>query len=175
MARPQLGKVLKHKDWYYADTASIVGDVHLEKDANIWFHTTLRGDDAPIYVGEGTNIQDGCVVHADPFVPVRIGKFNTIGHSAMIHAKEIGNYNLIGIHSTILGGAVIGNYCVIAAGAVVNEGAVIPDGSVVMGLPAKVKREVSEHERMMAEARAKHYIEKAQKWLRGDFPDPFSI
>ena len=126
-----------------ASNASIIGDVTLEKNTSIWFNVTLRGDVENIYVGEGSNIQDGSVLHTDPGYPLKIGKDVTIGHLVMLHGCTIEDNSLIGIGAVILNGAKIGKNCIIGANALVTENKVIPDNSLVVGSPGKIVRQVS--------------------------------
>ncbi len=127
-------------DFWVAPNAHVIGRVTLESGVGIWFGAVLRGDNDPIVVGHGTNIQENTVVHTDIGCPTIIGNNCTIGHSAIIHGCTIGDNSLIGMGATVLNGAVIGKNCLIGAGALVTEGKVIPDGSLVMGMPAKVIR-----------------------------------
>ncbi|MEM9970309.1 MAG: gamma carbonic anhydrase family protein [Pseudomonadota bacterium] len=129
-------------DYWIAPDANVIGDVQLSSGVSIWFGATLRGDTEPLVIGERTSIQENTVIHADPGLPVNIGKNCTIGHKAMIHGCTIGDQTLIGMGATVLNGAVIGKGCLIGAGALVTEGKQIPDGSLVMGMPAKVVREL---------------------------------
>ena len=131
-------------DFWVAPDANVIGDVVIESGVSIWFGATLRGDTEPLRVGEGSNIQENTVVHADPGFPVKIGADCTIGHKAMIHGCTIGDGTLVGMGATILNGAQIGRGCLIGAGALVTEGKVIPDGSLVMGMPGKVVRDLDE-------------------------------
>ncbi len=134
----------ENEDFWIAPDANVIGDVRISTGVSIWFGTTLRGDTEPLIIGEGSNIQENCVVHADPGYPVVIGSNCTIGHKAMIHGCEIGDGSLVGMGATVLNGARIGKGCLIGAGALVTEGKVIPDGSMVLGMPAKVVRELDE-------------------------------
>lgn len=148
-----------------ADNAAVMGDVRLGKDASIWFGVTLRGDDSWIEIGAETNIQDNTVVHIDIDAPQRIGRGVTVGHGVVLHGVSIGDYCLLGMNSTVLGGASIGEYCIIGAGALVPEGAVIPPRSVVLGLPGKVCRAVTEEEMATMRWRAGHYVQRALSYL----------
>lgn len=130
-------------DFWVAPNAQVMGKVTIEAGVGIWFGAVLRGDNELILVGEGSNIQENTVIHTDPNYPATIGKNCTIGHSAIIHGCTIGDNSLIGMGATVLNGAVIGKNCLIGAGALVTEGKVIPDGSLVMGMPAKVVRDLS--------------------------------
>jgi carbonic anhydrase/acetyltransferase-like protein (isoleucine patch superfamily) len=129
-------------DVWIAPDANVIGSVILHGGVGIWFGATLRGDNEPIEIGAGTNVQENTIVHTDMGYPVRIGRNCTIGHKAMIHGCEIGDETLIGMGATILNGAKIGAGCLIGAGALVTEGKEIPDGSLVMGMPGKVVREL---------------------------------
>lgn len=131
---------------HIAKEAVIVGDVTIGTDSSVFYHCTLRGDVAPITIGDGTNIQDNAVVHVSPNAPAVIGHNVTIGHSCIIHGCEIGNSTLIGMGSTILTGAKIGRNCLIGANSLVTQNTVIPDGMLVLGSPAKVKRPLTEEE-----------------------------
>ena len=130
-------------DFWVAPNAQVMGKVTIEAGVGIWFGVVLRGDNELIMIGAGTNVQENTVMHTDPDYPVTIGKNCTIGHSAIVHGCTIGDNSLIGMGATVLNGAVIGKNCLIGAGALVTEGKVIPDGSLVMGMPAKAVRELS--------------------------------
>jgi carbonic anhydrase/acetyltransferase-like protein (isoleucine patch superfamily) len=144
---------------FVAPGARIVGDVTLEAEASAWYNAVLRADSAPITVGAGSNLQDNVSVHVDAGHPVRIGENVSVGHNAVVHGCTIGDGSLIGMGSVILSGAVIGAGCLIAGGAVVLEGSVIPDGSLVAGVPAKVRRSLSDDERARLRANADVYRE----------------
>ncbi len=131
-------------DFWVAPDAQVIGNVHIQEAVGIWFGCALRGDNEPITLGEGSNIQEHTVIHTDPGFPVTIGRNCTIGHKAMIHGCTIGNNSLIGMGATVLNGAIIGENCLIGAGALITEGKVIPDGSMVVGMPGKVIRELDE-------------------------------
>ncbi|MBQ5671694.1 MAG: gamma carbonic anhydrase family protein [Oscillospiraceae bacterium] len=133
-----MNHIVKNGTVYIAPNATVVGDVVLENNANIWYGAVLRGDCGQIHIGENTNIQDNCVLHD----PVTIGKGCTIGHAALVHGCTIGDHTMIGMGAIVLGGAQIGNHCIVAAGAVVKENMVVPDGHVVMGVPARIVGEV---------------------------------
>ncbi|QEW03332.1 gamma carbonic anhydrase family protein [Microbacterium lushaniae] len=132
---------------FVAPGARIVGAVSLAPEASVWYNAVLRADSAAITVGAGSNLQDNVSVHVDSGSPVRIGENVSVGHNAVVHGCTIGDGSLIGMGSVILSGAVIGAGCLIAGGAVVLEGTVIPDGSLVAGVPAKVRRELTDDER----------------------------
>ena len=157
------------EDYWIAPNATVIGDVTLSEDVSIWFGSTLRGDNEPIFVGEGSNIQEGSIIHTDPGFKCTIGNNVTVGHMAMLHGCEIGDGSLIGINSVILNGAKIGKNCIIGAKALITENAVIPDGSMVMGIPAKVKRELSEEEQQLPTLNSKFYVENYKRYKKGDF------
>ena len=132
---------------WVAPNAVVIGDVTLEKNTSIWFNATLRGDIENIHIGEGSNVQDGCVLHTDPGCPLKVGKDVTIGHLVMLHGCTVGDNSLIGIGAVILNNAKIGKNCIIGAKALITENKVIPDNSLVVGSPGKVVREVTEEEK----------------------------
>lgn len=129
-------------DYWVAPTAVLVGDVVLESGASVWFGAIIRGDNERITVGQGSNVQENSVLHTDMGYPLTIGAGCTVGHRAMLHGCTIGDNSLIGMGATVLNGAKIGKNCLIGAGALITEGKVIPDGSLVMGVPGKVVREL---------------------------------
>lgn len=149
---------------FVAESADLIGSVIVEKESSIWYNTVLRGDIAKIVVGEGSNVQDGTVVHVDWNMPTLIGKRVTIGHNAIIHGCTIGDKAVIGMGAVILSGAVIGEGAVIAAGSVVTEGTVIPPGSLVMGIPGKVKGEVNEKLAERMKHNKQSYIDLGKKY-----------
>ena len=153
-------------DFWIAPNATVIGDVHLSKDASIWFNAVLRGDNEPIYVGEGSNVQDGSIIHTDPGFSCSIGKNVTVGHLAMLHGCSIGDGSLIGIGSVILNGAKIGKNCIIGSKALVTEGMVIPDGSMVLGIPGKIRKALSEEEQSLVPLGAEHYIENYKRFKK---------
>ena len=159
-------KVKNAGDNWVAPNASIIGDVTLEKDVSIWFNATLRGDVENIYVGEGSNIQDGSVLHTDPGYPLKIGKDVTIGHLVMLHGCIVGDNSLIGIGAVILNGAKIGKNCIIGANALVTENKKIPDNSLVIGSPGKIVRQVTDEEIKLITENAIHYQENWKKYSR---------
>ena len=151
-------------DYWVAPNATLIGQVLLERDASVWFNAVLRGDNEPIVVGAGSNVQDGCVLHTDPGFPIHIERDVTIGHMVMLHGCTIGEGTLIGIGSIVLNGAKIGANCLLGAGALIPEGKEIPPNSVVMGAPGKVIREVGEKEQRMLESAAEHYVVKYKRY-----------
>jgi carbonic anhydrase/acetyltransferase-like protein (isoleucine patch superfamily) len=154
-------------EYWIAPSACVVGKVILKRNASIWFGAVLRGDNDPIVVGENSNVQDHAVLHTDPGVPLEVGANVTIGHRAMIHGATIGDGSLIGIGAILLNGARIGRNCIIGAGALVTEGKAIPDNSLAIGAPARVVREVTEAERQMLAASARHYVENWKRYRLG--------
>ena len=142
------------------ENATVIGRVVLGPGANVWPYATLRGDNEPVVVGEGSNVQEGCVLHTDPGCPLTIGRNVTVGHQAMLHGCTIGDGSLIGIQAVILNNAVIGRNCLIGAGALVTEGKVIPDNSLVLGSPAKVVRELTAEDIARNHANTAGYIER---------------
>ncbi|QDU71358.1 gamma carbonic anhydrase family protein [Mucisphaera calidilacus] len=147
---------------YMADTARVLGDVQVGNDVTFWYGAAVRGDVAPIVIGDRTNVQDNAVIHCDSGIPNIIGSDVVIGHAAMVHGAEVGDGSLIGMQATVLGQARIGKGCLIAAGAVVRPGMEVPDGMVVMGLPGKIVRETTDNEMKYMAWLAKHYVELAQ-------------
>ncbi|MFQ6548347.1 gamma carbonic anhydrase family protein [Aestuariibius sp. 2305UL40-4] len=147
-------------DTWIAPDANVIGDVIVEDAASIWFGATLRGDNEPITVGQGTNIQENTVIHTDMGFPVILGAGCTIGHKAMLHGCVIGENSLIGMGATVLNGARIGRDCLIGAGALVTEGKEIPDGSLVLGAPGKIARSLDDQAIAMLKASAIHYQER---------------
>lgn len=139
--------ILRVADAYVADTARVTGRVTLGRDVSLWYGVVVRGDVAPITIGDGTNVQDGSVLHCDTDEPLVVGAHVTIGHAAVVHCKAVGDGSLVGIAARVLAGAVVGRGCLVAAGAVVPPRMVVPDGMVVMGVPGKVVRPVNEKER----------------------------
>ncbi|MEM7236787.1 MAG: gamma carbonic anhydrase family protein [Pseudomonadota bacterium] len=125
---------------YVAPGARVIGDVRIGEGASVWFNAVLRGDNEPIIIGPGSNVQDNCVCHVDPGFPLTLGRDVTIGHSAVLHGCTIGDGSLIGMGAIVLNGAQIGKGCLIGAKALITEGTVIPDHSMVLGAPGKVVR-----------------------------------
>lgn len=144
-------------DVWIAPGAHVIGNVNLESGVSIWFGSILRGDNEPIRIGAGTNLQEQTVIHTDPGFPCKIGENCTVGHKAMLHGCVIGDGTLIGMGATVLNGARIGAGCLIGAGALITEGKVIPGGSLVMGMPGKVVRETTSEQRAANLASAAHY------------------
>ncbi|OAB61839.1 gamma carbonic anhydrase family protein [Leptolyngbya valderiana BDU 20041] len=149
---------------WVAPSAAVIGKVKLEKNASVWFGATIRGDNELITIGEDSNVQDGTVMHTDMGFPLVLGKGVTVGHNAMLHGCTVGDHSLVGIGATILNGAKIGKHCIIGAHALVTEGKEIPDGSVVMGSPGKVVKQIADGVDEMLKASADHYVENARRY-----------
>ena len=155
-----------HKDSWVASNAVLIGKVILKKDANVWFNVVLRGDIEPITIGEGSNVQDGCVFHTDPACPLTLGKGVTVGHMVTLHGCEVDDDTLIGIGSTILNKTKIGKNCIIGANTLITENKVIPDRSLVLGSPGKVIRQITDKEVEEIKENAKHYVENYKKYKK---------
>ncbi len=153
--------------YFIADNATLIGSVIIHNDVSIWFNAVIRGDHEPITIDEGTNIQDGVVIHTDEGIPMRVGKGVTVGHNAMLHGCNIGDNSLVGIGAVILNNAQIGENCIVGACSLVTQGLKIPDNSLVMGSPAKVVRELSEQEIQGLRESAEHYVENYKRYKRG--------
>lgn len=152
---------------WVADSAQVMGDVTLGEDASVWFGSVLRGDTSSLRIGAGSNIQDGSVLHADPGKPLVVGERVTVGHQVMLHGCTIGDESLIGIGAVILNGAKIGRNCLVGAGALVTEGKEFPDGSMIIGSPAKAVRELSPEQIEGLRQSAQHYIDNARRYKSG--------
>ncbi len=152
---------------WVAASADLMGRVRLLNGASVWFGAVLRGDNEWITVGEGSNVQDGCVLHTDMGAPLSIGANCTIGHSAILHGCTIGEQSLIGMGATVLNHAVIGARCLIGAGALVPEGKVIPDGSLVVGMPSKVIRGLNAEEQVGLLKAAQSYQRNSTRFRSG--------
>ncbi|GAA0188717.1 gamma carbonic anhydrase family protein [Glutamicibacter creatinolyticus] len=150
---------------FVAPTATLSGDVELGERASAFYGVSVRGDSAPIRVGAGTNLQDNVVLHADAGFPCTVGQSVSVGHSAVVHGASVGDGCLVGMSATIMNGAVIGEQCLVAAGALVLEGTQVPPRSLVAGVPAKVRRELTEEEVAGLSKNADTYLELAAKHL----------
>lgn len=148
---------------YIAAGAIVIGSVHLAKNTSVWHNAVLRGDINSIEIGEGSNVQDGTVVHLADDYGVKVGRYVTIGHAAMIHACAISDECLVGMQATVLDGAVVGAQSIVGAGALVTKGTQIPKGSLVLGAPAKVVRSLSQSERDGLKGMAEKYVEVARQ------------
>jgi carbonic anhydrase/acetyltransferase-like protein (isoleucine patch superfamily) len=156
---PQLGAGA-----WAAPSADLIGDVRLGERASVWFGAVIRADNTPITVGDESNIQDGAVCHSDEGSPLIIGARVTVGHQAILHGCTIADDCLIGLGARILNGAIIEAECIIGAGALVTEGKTFPAGSLIVGSPARVVRQVTDAERQLLRASAAHYAEKAARY-----------
>ena len=152
---------------WVADSAQVIGDVQLGEDASVWFGAVLRGDTATIRIGRGTNVQDLSVLHADHGVPLTIGENVTIGHQVMLHGCTIGDETLIGIGAVVLNNARIGKNCLVGAGALVTEGKEFPDGSMIIGSPARAIKQLSPEQIEGLRQSARHYVENARRFKAG--------
>ncbi len=152
---------------WVADSAQVIGNVELAEDASVWFGAVLRGDGEPIRIGRGVNIQDGTVIHADPGFPVTLARNVSVGHQVMLHGCTVGENSLIGIQAVLLNGAKIGRNCLVGAGALVTEGKEFPDGSLIVGSPAKVVRPLTPEQIVGLQRIAEHYIENAKRFRKG--------
>jgi len=152
---------------WVADSAQVIGRVELHEGASVWFGAVLRGDNEWITVGRGSNVQDGTVMHTDMGCPLTIGEHVTIGHQAMLHGCTIGDGSLIGIQAVVLNNAKIGRNCLVGAGALVTEGKEFPDGSLIMGAPAKVVGQLTPERFERIRQGALSYAQKADRFRRG--------
>jgi carbonic anhydrase/acetyltransferase-like protein (isoleucine patch superfamily) len=139
----------------------VIGDVHLGEESSVWYGAVLRGDTEPIRIGARTNVQDGCILHADPGFPATVGEGCVVGHNAVVHGCEVGDGCLIGMGATILNGAKIGAGSIVAAGAVVPENREFPPRSLIVGLPAKRAGGVTDEQTTNIERGAREYVERA--------------
>jgi carbonic anhydrase/acetyltransferase-like protein (isoleucine patch superfamily) len=162
------------KDYYVASTATVTGNVVLAPGVNVWFESVIRGDLATITFEPRVNIQDGCIVHTDNDAPMTLGEGVVVGHGAILHGTAIGRDTLIGMRATLLSGCEIGAECLIAAGTLITEGRRIPPRSVVMGMPGKVVREITPEELERTRLICAHYLEMAQRYVRGAYPPPWN-
>ncbi len=156
---PQTGQAA-----FVAENAAVTGDVTLGKDSSVWFSAVIRGDGPHIEIGERSNIQDGCVLHADPGYPLTVGGRVTVGHGAILHGCEVGDGSLIGMGAIVLNGAKIGKNCIVGAGALVTGGKEFEDGMLILGSPAKAVRRLTPVEIASNLSSAKHYVEQAKEY-----------
>ena len=152
---------------WVADSAQVVGNVRLGPDSSIWFGVVARGDTDTISIGRGTNIQDNSVLHADPGMPLVIGDNVSVGHQVMLHGCTVGDGSLIGIGAVVLNGARIGENCLVGAGALVTEGKEFPDGTMILGSPAKAVRQLSPEQIAGLKKIASHYVDNARRYKAG--------
>ena len=152
---------------WVADSAQVIGNVELAEDANVWFGAILRGDTELLTIGRGSNVQDGSVLHADIGFPVTLGENVTVGHQVMLHGCTVGDGSLIGIQAVVLNGARIGRHCLVGAGALVTEGKEFPDGSMIIGSPAKAVRQLTPEQIAGLRRSAEHYVANAKRYAGG--------
>jgi carbonic anhydrase/acetyltransferase-like protein (isoleucine patch superfamily) len=166
MAVYQLGEYMPEiaADAWIADSADVAGRVTLEEGVSIWFNAVLRGDSEHLHIGRHTNIQDGSVCHADAGFPLVLGEGVTVGHKVMLHGCTVGDHSLIGIGAVVLNGARIGRNCLVGAGALVTEGKEFPDGSMIIGSPARVLRQLTPEQIEGLKAGARHYTANARRY-----------
>ena len=157
-------RVITKGDYWIAPNATVIGAVVLENNASLWFNVVARGDNDVITIGENSQVQDGSVLHADPGLPLTLGKNVSVGHMVMLHGCTIGDGSLIGIKSVIMNGAVIGKNCLIGANTLIAEGKTIPDGSLVLGSPGKVVRQLSAEEITGIKGFADHYVQNFKRF-----------
>ncbi|HLZ21043.1 MAG TPA: gamma carbonic anhydrase family protein [Ktedonobacterales bacterium] len=162
-------------DAFIAPTAVVTGDVTIESRASVWFGAVIRGDAAPISIGARTNVQDNCSIHADEGAPCTIGADCTLGHNAIVHGATLGDRVLVGMHATVLNNAALGDDCIVAAAALVAEGKRIEAGQLVMGVPGKAVRPVSEDERARSLRGVRHYLDYATEYGRMAAEDPDTV
>lgn len=151
-------------DNFIAPNAVLIGDVILESNASIWFNVVLRADNDTITIGMNSNIQDGSILHVDTNIPLTIGQNVTVGHKVMLHGCTIGDGSLIGMNAVVLNGAKIGKECLIGANTLVPENMEIPDGSLVLGSPGKIIKQLSDEHRQMMAHGAAHYVENGKRY-----------
>ncbi|MGE0311277.1 MAG: gamma carbonic anhydrase family protein [Lautropia sp.] len=152
---------------WVAPSATVIGSVGLAAGASVWFGVTIRADNDTIEIGRDSNVQENAVLHVDPGRPLAIGERVTIGHQAMLHGCTIGDQSLIGIQAVVLNGARIGRHCLVGAGALVTEGKQFPDGSMIIGAPAKVARMLTTEEIDRLAASAASYVARAAQFRQG--------
>lgn len=158
-------------DSWVAPDATVIGQVEIAQGASIWWNCTLRGDTDLLRVGENSNIQDGCVLHTDPGIPMVVGRNVTVGHRVILHGCTVGDNSLIGMGSTLLNRSVIGKNCLIGANTLIPEGKVIPDRSLVVGLPGRIVRELTDEEVANLQASADRYVANWRRY-RTDLGQP---
>lgn len=156
-----------HPTAFVADSAQVVGRVTLSEGSSVWFNTVIRADNEPMTIGAGSNIQDGSVLHSDTGFPLSVGERVTVGHQVVLHGCTVGDESLIGIGAVVLNGAKIGKHCLVGAGSLVTEGKEFPDGSMILGSPAKVVRQLTPEQIDGLRRSAQHYIANAQRFQAG--------
>jgi carbonic anhydrase/acetyltransferase-like protein (isoleucine patch superfamily) len=164
-------KVVCQGDYWIAPDAVVIGSVVMGPNASVWFGCIVRADNDTITIGENSQLQDGCVLHTDAGFPLAIGKGVSVGHMAMLHGCTIGDGSLIGIKAVLLNGSKIGKNCLIGANALVAEGKEIPDGSLVIGSPGKIVRQLSPEEIKRINSASDHYVAKFKRYRQSFKPD----
>jgi carbonic anhydrase/acetyltransferase-like protein (isoleucine patch superfamily) len=163
---------LRGSGHYIAPNASLIGRVILEDRASVWFNVVIRGDNDPIVIGARSNVQDGSILHTDDGVPLTLGEDVSVGHAVVLHGCTVGNGSLVGIKAVVLNHAVVGRDCLIGAGALIPEGKIIPDRSLVLGVPGKIVRTLTDDEVRGLRDIAQHYVENARRYGAGFASDP---
>lgn len=158
---------LEGDEIWVAPNAAVIGNVHLANRSSVWFGVTMRGDNDPILIGEGTNVQDNSVIHTDLGAPCKIGAGVTVGHKVMLHGCTIGDNTLIGMGSTILNNAKIGKGSIVGANSLITEGKEFPDGVLIVGSPARVVRELSPEQQEMIKMSERVYVDNAARFAKG--------
>ncbi len=156
--------VLEGSGHFIAENATVIGSVRLNSEASVWFNCVLRGDNDWIEIGERSNVQDGSVLHTDPGLKLSVGRNVTIGHKVMLHGCTIGDDSLIGIGSTVLNGATVGANCIVGAHTLITENKSFPDGTLILGAPARVVRELNDDEKAMISRSADVYVANAKRF-----------
>jgi len=158
---------------FIAENAYVIGEVEIGDNASVWYGAVVRGDFAPIRIGSHTSIQENCVVHTDQGYPVHIGSYVTMGHTAVVHGASVGDWCIVGMGSLLLNGAKVSAHSIIAAGALVPEHKEFPEKSLIMGVPGKLVREVTEEELKRIQSNAEVYVQYAREYLiaRGEYAE----
>ena len=156
-----------HPTVFIGQGAVIVGDVTIAEECSVWFNATMRGDTTPVQIGPRTNIQEGCIFHADPGFPAIVGAGVTVGHGAVIHGARVGDNTLIGMRAILLNGVVVGENSIVGANSLLTQGKVYPPGSLIIGSPAKVIRELTPEEIEGNREAARHYVERSREFMAG--------
>ena len=161
------------QDYYVAPGVVVTGDVVLSPGVNLWYGTVIRGDLARVTLGPRVNVQDGCIIHTDYDQPQTIEEGVVVGHRAVLHGRFIGRDTLVGMGALLLSHCEVGAECIIAAGTLITERRRIPPRSLVMGVPGRVVREVTDEDLRRTHSISAHYLELAQRYARGAFPPPW--
>lgn len=159
----------KGKDVFVAPNATLIGRVNLGDESSVWFGAVLRADNDVITIGARSNIQDGCIVHVDPGVPVTIGEDVVVGHGAIVHGATVGDNSLIGMRATLLNHVKIGKCCIVGANSLLTEGTEVPDYSVVMGIPGKVVKQLTPEQAEKIKKNAANYVALGKRYLNNEF------